>query len=752
MASIGGRGRSGRSPGIETVTGRGWLRARRTGVLTALTTLVLMAAATVSVAVIELLRRGDLRSFSPSDPLLVAMLIGGPVAYLWISQRRDAEAQRDQAQETLRLLVETEARLGFLAENASDLFVSVSADGALSYVSPNVRRYGYSTDELLGETAMALVHPDDLPNVTGALAQAFQGGQDILGGKAWRFRTRDGNWRWCEASPILRRNAEGRPIEIAAVLRDVTDRKASDDAILASEANFRLLAENASDVIARCDRKGFLTYISPSSKRVFGYEPAEVIGTQMFKLINPDDGAWVSAWLEEAIRKGVSGPLPPREYQVRTKSGEMIWVEASPSIVRDPATGRLLELQDTLRDITARKAMEEELRRKHAEAEAAAVAKSEFLANISHELRTPLTGIIGFSSLLEGVEGLPATARTFVQRINSSSRALLGLVSDVLDFSRMDAGQMALDPRPANLEVLLREAIEVVDAQAQAKSLVVRLDVESPLPAAVNLDAKRLRQVVLNLLSNALKFTERGEIVVRARHVRKRGGLLTVSVSDTGVGIPEGRAEHLFERFTQADDTVSRRYGGTGLGLSICRAIVELMGGTIRVESIEGEGTTFTFDVLAPPARAAAAASEMTARSPATAEFVSGAPRILIVDDVALNRELIKTILSAVNEMDITEAADGLEAVDLCRTSTFDVVLMDMRMPKMGGLDAARAIRAECPLNRDTPIIAVSANSAAADVAACLAAGMNDHIGKPLGTAELIEKVAHWSQIAAQAA
>ena len=439
------------------------------------------------------------------------------------------------------------------------------------------------------------------------------------------------------------------------MLRIIDDRKAAADAVAKSEALYRLLAENASDVISRCGPDGVLTYVSPSAKRVLGYEPEDLIGTQAFRLINPDEGAWVTAYFTAAIQSGATGPLKPFEYQVLTKSGELIWIEASPSIVRDPVTGRLLELQDTMRDISARKAMEAELRREHAEAESAAVAKADFLANISHELRTPLTGIIGFSSLLEGVEGLPPAARTFVQRISSSSRALLGLVSDVLDFSKMDAGQVVLDPQRVDPQLLLNEAIDVVSAQAEAKSLVVRLEIEGGLPGHVRVDGQRLRQIVLNLLSNAVKFTSQGEIVVRARHAEDRGGLLTVSVRDTGVGIAEDRAEHLFERFTQADSSVSRRHGGTGLGLSICRALVELRGGTIGVRSVVGQGAEFTFEVLAPLARAAAA----TSPPPATAGG-SAAPRILIVDDVALNRELIMSMLSRV-ELETFEAdRDGL--------------------------------------------------------------------------------------------
>ena len=867
--------------------------------LTGATAVVVMAAAVLADLLIGVVQHGSLQAYSPVNTLLVSLLVGGPIAYFWISQRMDATALRDEVARAMvaksaaadaveaafEAIVASEARYRLIADNVTDIIIQFDAQQRIRYASPSCRQLGYAPEEMTGRSVGAFIHPDDLDLLRAVQARRLKAGRDappallecrILkkdGGVSWlegntatvwgdadrpvgavtvlrliddrkaaadaisesearyrmladrstdiivrfrldetiefvspsirqlgyspddligqpvggvihpddrsraalqraavtqgyaqqplviRLRHADGRWVWMEGSGAVIVNVEGEPPAVISALRNVDDRVRAELELAASEAQFRLLAENASDVISRCGPDGVLTYISPSVKRVLGYEPEELIGTKAFRLINPDEGAWVTEHLTAAIRAGATGPLDPFEYRAITKSGETIWIEAGPSVVRDAVTGRVLELQDCMRDITARKVMEAELRRKHAEAEAAAVAKAEFLANISHELRTPLTGIIGFSALLDSVEDLPETARTFVQRISTSSRALLGLVSDILDYAKMDAGQVILDPQSVDPEALLQEAIEVVGAQAQAKALRLRLrlEVDGRLPPRVNLDGQRLRQIVLNLLSNAIKFTGSGEIVVRAGYARRRGGVLSVSVTDTGTGIPEGRIEHLFERFTQADSSVSRRHGGTGLGLSICKALVELMGGTIWVQSVEGQGSTFAFEVLAPVVRQTAEGEETPEKAEAPLAAAPDAPapagvsRVLIVDDVALNRELIKTVLSVL-EIEVAEAEDGAEALSLTKSTRFDLILMDLQMPIMGGLEATRAIRAESGTNRNTPIVAVSANSAPSDVSACLAAGMNDHIAKPIGTAELIGKVARWTQRSATAA
>lgn len=858
--------------------------------LTGATAFVVMAAAVLLDILIMVIQHGSLQAYSPVNTLVVSLLVGGPIAYFWISQRMDATALRDEvaramaaqgaaadaAEAAFEATVASEARYRLIADNVTDIIIQFDLQQRIHYASPSCRQLGFTPEDLAGRSLVEFIHPDDLGLLQAVQARRLQAGrkgpptllecrllkrdggvswvegstatvwgdadrpvgavtvlrliddrkaaadavaesearyrmladastdiivrfrldetiefvspsvrqlgyesQDLVGRKTtelmhpddriaaaerragaasgvpqapavMRIRHRDGHWIWMESSSSGIVKSEGQALAMLTSLRNVDDRVRAERELAASETQFRLLAENASDVISRCGPDGVVTYISPSVKRVLGYEPEELIGTKAFRLINPDEGAWVTEHLTEAIRAGAIGPLDPFEYRAIKKSGETIWIEASPSVVRDAVTGRVLELQDCMRDITARKAMEAELRRKHAEAEAAAVAKAEFLANISHELRTPLTGIIGFSALLDGVEDLPATARTFVQRISTSSRALLGLVSDILDYAKMDAGQVILDPQSVDPEALLQEAIEVVGAQAQAKALRLRLEVDGRLPPRVSLDGQRLRQIVLNLLSNAIKFTGSGEIVVRADYSRRRGGVLSVNVTDTGAGIPEGRIEHLFERFTQADSSVSRRHGGTGLGLSICKALVELMGGTIWAQSVEGQGSTFAFEVLAPVVHQEVAAEETLAVA-AVAPTASGASRVLIVDDVALNRELIKTVLSVL-EIEVAEAEDGAEALSLSRSTSFDLILMDLQMPTMGGLEATRAIRAESGVNRNTPIVAVSANSAPSDVSACLAAGMNDHIAKPIGTAELIGKVARWTQRPATAA
>ena len=364
------------------------------------------------------------------------------------------------------------------------------------------------------------------------------------------------------------------------------------------------------------------------------------------------------------------------------------------------------------------------------------VAKSEFLANMSHEIRTPLTAVVGFADLLARMAGLPEKARVYVERIGRSGEALTSIVNNVLDFSKVEAGQLELKPEPFELQALAREALGVVQDSAEAKGLKLTSHVAVGSGQLVVADAGRLRQVVLNLLTNAIKFTHAGEVTLRVAHDADVGSL-EVSVTDTGIGIAPEAADRLFQRFSQVDSSNARRFGGAGLGLAISRGLVELMGGEIGVESVEGQGSRFWFRVRAPGAdRTVRAAEPETARPPAGA-------RVLVVDDARANRELILALLSPF-DLHLTEAADGLEALEAARRESFDLVLMDLQMPGLDGIAATRAIRGESELNRRTPIVAVSASVQPADVDACRQAGMDDHIGKPISSRELVGKVAHW--------
>jgi len=296
-----------------------------------------------------------------------------------------------------------------------------------------------------------------------------------------------------------------------------------------------------------------------------------------------------------------------------------------------------------------------------------------------------------------------------------------------------------LDTHPFDPSQFVRETVELVSSQAAEKGLELNTAIDGALPAAVAADGARLRQVLLNLLTNAIKFTESGGVTVTLGYDAKDGGRLKLSVTDTGVGIAPDRLGRLFQRFSQADGSISRQYGGTGLGLAICRSLTTLMGGEIGVESTPGVGAEFWFTVKAPACDPVAAGDEDEGGA-----FYARPARILIVDDSPVNRELVSTLLNVFGH-DLSEACGGAEAVLAAAEKPFDLILMDLQMPGMDGLSATKAIRAASPLNRATPIVALSANILPTHLEACREAGMNDHIGKPIDTRELLTKVIRWT-------
>ncbi len=397
------------------------------------------------------------------------------------------------------------------------------------------------------------------------------------------------------------------------------------------------------------------------------------------------------------------------------------------------------ELHATIQMALERSALDIELRRARAEAEAAARAKGEFLANMSHEIRTPLTSIIGFAALLEASGDLPEAARGYASRIAKSGRTLLNIVNDILDFSKLDADRLELDAHAFDPAALIAEAVDLLQGQAVAKGLTLQAHLDSGMPCAVFADAARLRQILYNLVGNAIKFTEQGGITVRGRYEHLDGGFLHVEVSDTGIGVPGDKLDTLFERFSQIDGSISRRFGGTGLGLAICKRLAAMMGGDIGVRPEDSGGSTFWFRISAPQVEAVKAPLVLEA------EHDLEPMRVLIVDDVAANRELMQAMLSPF-EVEVTEASGGSEGVEAALAQPFDLILMDLQMPETDGLAATRAIRSSKSSNRTTPIIAVSANVLCAQVDECLAAGMDDHITKPFEPNEFLSKVVKWTR------
>ena len=372
-----------------------------------------------------------------------------------------------------------------------------------------------------------------------------------------------------------------------------------------------------------------------------------------------------------------------------------------------------------------------------ARAIAAGLAKTEFLATMSHEIRTPMSSIVGFTEVLLKRDDLPEPARRQLALIDRAGASLLTVVNDILDFSKMEAGEVDLSPNPVTPRAVAQDALAIVAEAARRKGLDVQLGFIGPVETPVMIDDLRVRQILLNLLSNAIKFTDKGRVRLDVQ-VRDEGeaALLRFKVADTGVGISSDQVERLFRRFSQGDSSVSRTHGGTGLGLAICKGLTELMGGRIGVESKPGEGSAFWFEIPAPRAETAAVVA-------APSENHALGARILLVDDHPMNRELGATVLSLLG-CEVILAENGEEGVAAAQTSGCDLILMDVHMPRMDGLEATRAIRALPGPAGQTPIIAMSADVMPEMEAACLKAGMNAAVGKPIQIQALHAVLTTW--------
>jgi PAS domain S-box-containing protein len=557
-----------------------------------------------------------------------------------------------------------------------------------------------------------------------------------------RCRLGDGREKFVLTQTNPEFSRSGEVIAIFGISIDVTEARRRETALAESETRLRLLADNVTDIVIWVSAGGRILYASPSVETL-GYTPDSMVNRAAIDFIQPDDHGEATRLLNRVFedRQADSELMGEFRFLTRRPPGEQVWLEGNARAIRDPE-GRPRSAVINFRDVTRRRELEADLRHAKTRAEAAAEAKSEFLANMSHEVRTPLTGVIGFSALLARIPRLPPQAQAYITKVIASGEALLSVVNDILDFSKLEAGQVDLDPAPFHVREFLDEVTGLFAVQADAKGLNLEVRISEATPDHVIADRSRIQQVLSNLLSNAIKFTETGSVLVHARYDLGKPGL-EISVTDTGVGVPDDVVETLFQRFTQADGSISRRYGGTGLGLSICRQLTQLMGGSISAVSSPGVGSTFTFDIVAPPADEPLSA---TAGRPELPEETTECLRILVVDDLDANRELVRALLEATGQK-VEEAASGSQAVSMAVRQTFDLILMDLQMPGMDGFATTRAIRQLSQENSSTPIIALSANVLPEHVAEAERAGMNDHIGKPIVPARLISTLNRWAGV-----
>ncbi|WP_143741760.1 response regulator [Thiorhodovibrio frisius] len=504
---------------------------------------------------------------------------------------------------------------------------------------------------------------------------------------------------------------------------------------------YRVVADNTHDWEYWTDRSGAFLYSSPSCADVTGRESDEFFQQPhlLEEIIHPDDRpAWAAhkKTLYEANRQG------ELEFRILLPGGGERWIGHVCRPVLDDA-GRLAGRRGSNRDISRSKKAEEDIIHAKEAAERANRSKSEFLATMSHEIRTPLNGVQGMLQLIKAAELGPELAE-YVDIAMESSQNLLTVINDILDLSKVEAGKITIDRDGFDLDALLRSIKATFTQQAASKGLTLDLDIAPGVPAAVIGDAIRLRQVLFNLVGNAIKFTEQGAVrldvrvldQIDARHLR-----LGFAITDTGIGIPADRIGELFSPFTQVDSSSTRRFKGTGLGLAIVKRLVNLMDGQISIESAPGQGTTVQFDIAL--GVAADADSITTDTAPARRPVAPGpttALRILVVDDEPINAKVVTMMLGKMGYT-ASSAVNGRQALDALSEQPFDLVFMDISMPDMDGVEATRQIRANVAGNLDpsTPIIALTAHAMKGDRERFLAAGMDDYLPKPVEAKALRE-------------
>jgi PAS domain S-box-containing protein len=570
-------------------------------------------------------------------------------------------------------------------------------------------------------------------------------------------RVADGSLGWVERikSPIY--DSTGKLLGIQVLFWDVTARIHAEENSRFEQSLLKTLLNNIPDSIYFKDLQSRFIRVSQAMAAKFGYSQAEEIqGLTDADVFSPEHALKALSDERSVIETGV--PLVDRIERETWPDQEDTWCLSTKMPLHNEA-GEIIGTCGISRDITALKRSEAALKEAVRMADAANRAKSDFLANMSHEIRTPMNALVGMADLLAQTP-LNEDQQEYVDTIRRSSDSLLRLLNDILDFSKIEARKLTLETIVFSLTYEIQAALSTLRYQAAKKNLQLRLELASDLPSHFIGDPGRVRQILVNLIGNAVKFTDRGSVTVAVESLPSetsppdpsaspgdvhRPARLRVSVSDTGIGIAESQQAAVLAPFTQADASMTRRFGGTGLGLSISRQLVELMGGNLRLHSEVGVGSTFYFEIELPVAdEAAAVKHEVDLEEDLGGEELLPTPplRVLVAEDGITNQHVISGLLKSLGH-ECSIASDGRETLVKWRSESFDVVLMDMHMPVMDGLEATRAIRQhELGTNKHTPIIALTAAAMAEDARQCREAGMDDYLTKPIRRRKLMHVLA----------
>ncbi|MFY9742802.1 MAG: PAS domain S-box protein [Candidatus Sulfotelmatobacter sp.] len=672
-----------------------------------------------------------------------------------VTQRRATEAQLQSSEKKLEAVQHIVVVGGWeLDEQASEL--RVSADFCRIYGWP------VSTSAVPLRRVMEAIPAVDRDRITQALTNSLQTREpfDI----EHRVVRSDGTVRTVRKRGQVVTDQASGVVRLVGTTHDITDFRLAHQNLQESEEKFRSLVANLPDVTWSCAGDGRAEYVSPKIQQILGFTVSEICERRAelwVGRIHPDD----SASIVEAWQRLFAEDRPfDVEYRVQRKDGQWIWVRdrAYRTYERDGVR----YADGILSDVTERKRGEEEMRKAKEAAEAASQAKSQFLANMSHEIRTPMNGVIGVTGLLLDTNLTPEQ-RQYAGIVRTSGEALLQVINDILDFSKIEARKLRLEATDFDLLTVLDDAAALLAIKATEKGLALTCQLDPQVPRLLRGDPGRVRQVLLNLLGNAVKFTHQGKVAVAVQleGADNRTATLRFTVQDSGIGFRQDRASTLFEPFVQADGSSTRRFGGTGLGLTISRQLVEMMGGRIGVKSEEGRGSTFWFTAVfekQPLSSASLFSPSVHAkeggitRSVASPQIAPVPPqkrhgRILVAEDNQTNQEVALALLRKLG-YDADLVANGKEAIRALQQVDYDAVLMDCAMPEMDGFEATRRIRKHQSetLNPRIPIIALTADAMIDDRNKCLSAGMSDYLAKPVESWQLSGILEKWLKTSAR--
>ncbi len=656
----------------------------------------------------------------------------------------DLVLEREESQHDLQAALTDLANQKFALDQHAIVSIT-NARGEIVYANDKFCHIsGYSRAELLGQSYELIRSAKQPPSLQVDISRTLANGQ-VWHGEICN-RAKNGDLYWVNATMVPLRDENGKPTFFIGIRTDITAQKRMEATIKDAEARLLHITNAVPGVVYQCEvgqgRTRF-TFVSDRLFEIRGIEREALLadGAVSARQIVPGD--------RERCVQGVLGAAARREawrdeYRIKLPDGTLRWIRGEIIPEEALAADGSTVFTGIWQDVSDTKRASEELRVAKEEAEAANRSKSDFLANMSHEIRSPMNGVIGMTELALDTE-LTALQREYLEVVKTSSEALLDLINDILDFSKIEAGKLRIERIPFNLQRVVDDTLKPLSMRAREKGLELVRDIAPDVPQNLQGDPGRLRQVLVNLIGNALKFTEKGQVALRISQLDSQradgsDGGLHFAISDSGIGVPANKLKSIFDAFSQEDSSTTRKYGGTGLGLAISSRLVEALGGRIWVESEVGRGSTFHFSARfgLDESQGGAIGALDSAGSGLGALSGGGEPRsldVLLVEDNLVNQKLAITLLGQWGHR-VTLAQDGQEALDMLGRQRYDVVLMDMMMPVMDGLEATRRYRA-LEKGPRIPFIAMTANAMRGDREKCLEAGMDGYVSKPINTAKL---------------